>query len=181
MPTVEGLAARGSSVVRQAGTVSRSRMLPRQAAINAFANRTLRDSRRRSRALHRSADQAEHGQLMTSTGTRRRSMIAALPEWVKAPLRRIRTAASRIPHYGVGRWCPVCERESRRFQPTRQNGIVSLDARCMYCGALPRHRLAWRFFAHHTDLFDERPKRMLHVVRNAASSLAYGIVSVAAM
>ena len=100
---------------------------------------------------------------MKSTATRRPSMIAALPEWVKAPLRPIRAAVGRIPYYGVGRWCPVCERESRRFQPTSRYGIVSLDARCMYCGALPRHRLAWRFFAHHTDLFDGRPKKMLHV------------------
>jgi SAM-dependent methyltransferase len=37
------------------------------------------------------------------------------------------------------------------------------DAACPGCGALERHRLVWLYFERRTDLFDGRPKRMLHV------------------
>ena len=33
----------------------------------------------------------------------------------------------------------------------------------MCCGAVERHRLTWRYFEMMTDLFDGRPKRMLHI------------------
>ena len=37
------------------------------------------------------------------------------------------------------------------------------DARCIGCSALERHRLAWLFLHHRTNLFDGRPKKMLHL------------------
>jgi SAM-dependent methyltransferase len=37
------------------------------------------------------------------------------------------------------------------------------DAQCVHCGALERHRLVWLFFQKNTDLFDGKPKKMLHV------------------
>jgi SAM-dependent methyltransferase len=36
-------------------------------------------------------------------------------------------------------------------------------ARCPWCQALERHRLVWWYFQSSTDLFDGRPKRMLHI------------------
>jgi SAM-dependent methyltransferase len=36
-------------------------------------------------------------------------------------------------------------------------------ARCPVCGALERHRLIWLYCRAKTDLFDGRPKRLLHV------------------
>lgn len=45
---------------------------------------------------------------------------------------------------------------------------VREDVRCPFCGSLERHRLVWRFFEDHTDLFDGRPKRMLHVAPEAS-------------
>ena len=37
------------------------------------------------------------------------------------------------------------------------------DVMCMYCGAVERHRLIWVYFNQQTDLFDGRPKKVLHV------------------
>lgn len=95
-----------------------------------------------------------------------RRLLSSLPEPVKAPLRRARRFIAAIPYRGTGRWCPVCGRSSGRF---RDFGIVPRpDALCMHCGALERHRLAWLYLERGTDLFDGRPKRMLHVAPEAA-------------
>jgi SAM-dependent methyltransferase len=37
------------------------------------------------------------------------------------------------------------------------------DARCPQCGALERHRFAWLFFIHRTDLFNGKARKVLHV------------------
>jgi SAM-dependent methyltransferase len=64
-------------------------------------------------------------------------------------------------YYGQGRFCPVCEKTSRRF---RTYGFIPRqDAQCVYCGALERHRLSWVFITQRTNLFDGYPKKMLHV------------------
>lgn len=90
-----------------------------------------------------------------------RSLARHLPGWLKGPLRRGRDAALRLPYRGWGRLCPVCGRASRRFAPA---GVVPReDAACIHCGALERHRLVWLYFRSRTDLFDSRPKRVLHV------------------
>jgi SAM-dependent methyltransferase len=34
---------------------------------------------------------------------------------------------------------------------------------CPQCGALERHRFVWLYFAQRTNLFDARPKRLLHI------------------
>jgi SAM-dependent methyltransferase len=41
--------------------------------------------------------------------------------------------------------------------------VLRDEARCVFCGALERHRLAWLYFQRETDLFDGRHKRVLHV------------------
>jgi hypothetical protein len=91
----------------------------------------------------------------------RQSLAGLLPAAVGAALRRARRLALVVAYAGRGRWCPVCERSSRRFQP---HGLVRRpDARCVRCGAIERHRLVWLFFHRRTDLFDGRAKAMLHV------------------
>jgi SAM-dependent methyltransferase len=37
------------------------------------------------------------------------------------------------------------------------------DARCVHCGALERHRFLWFYVINKTNLFDGKPKKMLHV------------------
>lgn len=59
------------------------------------------------------------------------------------------------------RYCPVCD---HRFPAFGDFGVVKrTDALCPGCGALERHRLVWLYFEKHTELFDGRPKKMLHV------------------
>jgi SAM-dependent methyltransferase len=82
-------------------------------------------------------------------------------EWVMGVVRPTRNFVMSIPYRGWGRWCPVCEKSMRKFHAY---GIVSReDARCVLCGALERHRFVWLFFSKMTNLFDETPKKMLHV------------------
>lgn len=94
---------------------------------------------------------------MMSVKMKMKAIAAKLPEWAKAPLRRLRA----VPYYGKGRFCPVCEKSSRRFRPF---GLVPReDAQCFHCGALERHRLLWLYVSRRTNLFDGKPKKMLHV------------------
>ena len=58
-------------------------------------------------------------------------------------------------------WCPICEQESPEFSPY---GIIPRpNALCPHCQGMERHRLVWLYFKNCTDLFDHRPKRILHV------------------
>jgi hypothetical protein len=78
--------------------------------------------------------------------------------------RAAREAAHRVRgalYRGSGRSCPVCGKSSRRF--IGWGNPVRPEARCPQCGSLERHRLVWLFLHRHTDLFDGRPKRLLHL------------------
>lgn len=80
---------------------------------------------------------------------------------LKAILRLPRTIDRLSHRVGDRRACPVCEHKSGRFRPF---GVVARpDAACPWCGALERHRLLWLFLLDQTDLFDGRPRSMLHV------------------
>lgn len=58
-------------------------------------------------------------------------------------------------------YCPVCDNFAHEFLAY---GLVPRpNAVCPNCGTRERHRLAWLFLERKTDLFDARPKRMLHV------------------
>ena len=62
---------------------------------------------------------------------------------------------------GSGRYCAVCDHQSKRFLPY---GVeVRSDALCPFCRSLERHRLVIRFLREKTNLFDGAPKRFLHV------------------
>jgi len=78
----------------------------------------------------------------------------------KAFPRSWKQRARKILFRGRSRYCPVCKGSVRSFRPF---GIPPRpDARCPICDSLERHRLAWLFFERKTNLFDGRPKRMLH-------------------
>ncbi len=68
--------------------------------------------------------------------------------------------ARKIWFRGRSRYCPVCKGSVRSFRPF--GTPPRPDARCPVCDSLERHRLAWLFFERKTNLFDGRPKRMLH-------------------
>ena len=81
--------------------------------------------------------------------------------WRNGRLGRLKRAFISAFYHGRGRWCPICEKPSRRFRPF---GVEKReDARCPHCGSLERHRLAWLFFSRATDLFAGDRKRLLHV------------------
>ncbi len=67
----------------------------------------------------------------------------------------------RIKYIGWRRYCTVCRKHFRIFKPY---GIVSRnDAACPNCGSLERHRLLVIYLHRRTNLFDGRPRRVLHV------------------
>lgn len=86
-------------------------------------------------------------------------------EIVRERRRQVRRAVKRVAHFGLARYCPCCKAHLRRFQPF---GIVRRsEAKCPVCGSLERHRLTYLYMLRKTDLFDGRPKRMLHVAPEA--------------
>jgi hypothetical protein len=88
-------------------------------------------------------------------------VAARLPYPVLSALRAARDGTLGTWYRGEGRWCPVCEGSSRKFRPFGE--VRRPDAKCPRCGALDRHRFIWLYFSRRTDLFDGKPKRMLHV------------------
>ena len=79
----------------------------------------------------------------------------------KPLLRATRSFVYRVIYRGTGRWCPVCERPSRRFAPF--GNPRRAQAMCPHCGALERHRLLALFFEKKTNLYTQPDLRMLHV------------------
>ena len=87
--------------------------------------------------------------------------VFSLYQGFRSRWREVRKLIRNAPYLGTGRWCPVCERSSRRFKQYRHH--PNPEAQCIHCGALERHRFAWLYLQSRTDLFDGRPKRVLHV------------------
>lgn len=66
-----------------------------------------------------------------------------------------------IPCRGSSRFCPVCGRGSGKFL---EFGIVPRpDAMCPHCRSLERHRLLWLYLEKKTDMFNGKPKQLLHI------------------
>jgi SAM-dependent methyltransferase len=86
-----------------------------------------------------------------------KKIVSLLQGWAKILLRIARSGS----YYGTGRGCPVCGRSSRKF--SSYGRVPREDAMCLYCGALERHRLVWLYFSRKTNLFDGKPKKMLHI------------------
>jgi SAM-dependent methyltransferase len=85
-----------------------------------------------------------------------------IPKSSKPLLRKIRSLfyyvayvrpAAMCPHF-----CPVCEKGLRKFLT-----ITWGDTTCCLCKSSERHRLVWLFFHKRTQLFDGKPRKMLHV------------------
>jgi len=77
----------------------------------------------------------------------------------------IQVSIAKIVYAGSKRYCPVCENHVRKFLPF--GDPPRSQARCPICKSLERHRLDWLFFARKTDLFDGKPKNMLHAAPEA--------------
>jgi len=84
-----------------------------------------------------------------------------LPEPVRKSLRHVKHAIRVAWYFGNQRHCPVCGKSSRRFRAA--GAVPRPEARCVHCGALERHRLLWLYLKQRTDLFDGKPKKVLHV------------------
>jgi SAM-dependent methyltransferase len=77
----------------------------------------------------------------------------------------LRPLARNIVFSGNARYCPVCGASARKF---RKFGVMMRDdAMCYHCGSLERHRFAWLYFQNKTNLFNCKPKKMLHVAPEA--------------
>lgn len=100
-----------------------------------------------------------------------KTIISELPEWAKKPLRPVRDIAKTVVYYGKGRFCPVCGKSSRRFGQLQHRLVLRKDNRCFHCYSLPRHRFLWHYLSKRTDLFDGRPKKMLHVAPESCFEL----------
>ena len=95
----------------------------------------------------------------------RRYHAAAYRAWTwifrSDSLRAVACAMARVAYRGRRHYCALCEARLRCFVPGGHRSRP--NARCPVCGSLDRHRLIWMFLRQRTDLFDGRPKRLLHV------------------
>lgn len=73
--------------------------------------------------------------------------------------------ADRLRYYGRTHCCPVCRSSLRGFSTF--DFAQRANAECPVCHALERHRLMWLYWQERTDLFDARPKSMLHLAPEA--------------
>lgn len=88
-------------------------------------------------------------------------LIALMPEWLLEIIRKLRDSFFSILYTGNNKYCPVCGKSSRKF---RKYGDGSRDGSvCVHCSSLERHRLIWLFFQKRTGLFDQSPKKFLHI------------------
>ena len=70
-----------------------------------------------------------------------------------------------IKFYGRNRYCPICEKTSRRFLDA---GILPRqDAMCPFCCSLERDRLVWIYLKKYTDFFHLQSKQVLHIAPEA--------------
>lgn len=65
----------------------------------------------------------------------------------------------RLVYRGERHECPICRSRVSRLKPMGRRP----DARCPVCGSLERHRLIWLYCRKSTELFDGRPRRLLHI------------------
>lgn len=79
----------------------------------------------------------------------------------KLPI-RTQVFLRKLYRFGLSRYCPLCKSHVRSFLPF---GVITQrdNAKCPVYGCLERHRLAWLFFQNKTDLFDLKPKTLLHI------------------
>jgi predicted SAM-dependent methyltransferase len=59
------------------------------------------------------------------------------------------------------RYCPICQTYADIFRPF--GAVTRPDAQCPNCGSLERHRLLWCYLIQRTNLFENRPKSLLHI------------------
>ena len=74
----------------------------------------------------------------------------------------------------VLRTCPICRSRFRRF--ARSYEWADDRGICPRCGSRQRHRHLWLFLERHTDLFDGRPRRVLHFAPEAGIRTRLGEV-----
>ena len=92
-------------------------------------------------------------------------------------LRTLKHTLRQIYWWGAGysRYCPICCRRARRFQPY---GVTCRpDVGCPFCGSAERHRLMWLYIEKHTDLLHSSGKSVIHftpewAIRNRLKTVA---------
>lgn len=81
--------------------------------------------------------------------------------FIKNFLWKIRSNTLRVLYYGKKRYCPVCNKQFRKFASVGYR--KRRDAQCVYCGALERHRLLWLFLQRKMSFFKNNNVRVLHI------------------
>jgi Methyltransferase domain len=96
-------------------------------------------------------------------------VIAALAPWRASAYvpggHQLRWYAYRLNYYGDNHQCNLCGMPFRKFKRDR---TTNMELECPFCRSRPRHRTAFIYFSERTDLFDGKPKRMLHVAPEAS-------------
>jgi SAM-dependent methyltransferase len=66
-----------------------------------------------------------------------------------------------VIYWGNQRFCPICGRFSRKFAGA--GAVPRVDAKCVHCGSVERHRLTWLYFQKRTNLLTQSELTILHI------------------
>jgi hypothetical protein len=81
----------------------------------------------------------------------------------------LRFLAKEVYYFGNEHQCNICGRPLRKFKKgvsflaQKLNPTSQGELECPFCWSYPRHRTTFIYFKERTNLFDGKPKRMLHV------------------
>ncbi len=101
--------------------------------------------------------------LKTFSFKTRRKISKLLPRFIKKSIRRIQNLWNQAYYSGNQRFCPVCGKTSRCFR-AYTDGFVPFEAvECAFCFSHGRHRLLWLYLNQKTNLWDGKPKKILHI------------------
>ncbi len=99
-------------------------------------------------------------------------MIKSVFENIKENYKAFKKLREKLQYKGDAVLCPICQSSFRVFAPF---GLSHrLNARCLNCDSLERHRLLWLYFKDSTTLFDDRKKKLLHF---APEEMFYNVFS----
>lgn len=92
-------------------------------------------------------------------------IASIVPRPVRGAVGIAKSQLQRAYLVGNDRYCPVCEKSTRRFLTMRGRK----DSKCP-CGSLERHRALWLLFQQRANLFDGRDKKVLHLAPEACTT-----------
>ncbi len=98
------------------------------------------------------------------TKRRIRTVLSKIfPKFLKKFIIKSQRLLKSYIYFGHKRFCPVCGKNFRCFVGYTEGYVPFDETECVYCISHGRHRFLWLYLDQKTDLWDGKPKKVLHV------------------